>query len=360
MYKWMYCSPFPIHLNLDLFFIKLYFVSVHNSQSKQKVAIALQQRSTRASKYFPVWINTVIHPSSDVTVCLSLDERYTWSMNTCMLYVLLSTFQCNLYLAHFRDGERTGPSAVVGIKRLWCQNPLAPANVSKVYPEVPPGANPWLAPLSPPGLLHCPLVKAQHLRLTQALAVLLTQLPSWFHRRFGFSWEIRVLPQFVILQGVVLDFWDVICLDLEMKLPPDPRGWGWGGRIISNWEGPVPLEWHSHAVWLIYSLIVSIHQNIRQVGWREALLCVRAPLLRPSRPELYIKLHRYHKSFDISGMFHHRRYIPRLPRTFLERSQSYVSQWCCKSWIWGWSMEEELLGGRMRMVEAGRRVAGPS
>lgn len=135
------------------------------------------------------------------------------------LAFLLSELQVSL--THFRDGESAGPGTVVGIKRLWRKHPLAPADVSKVHPEVTPGADPGLAPLSPPGLFHSPLIEAQHLRLTQALVALLTLLPS-FHCRFGFRWEIRVLPQLVILQGVVMDLWNVVGLDLEMKLPPDP------------------------------------------------------------------------------------------------------------------------------------------
>ena len=264
----------------------------------------------------------------------------------------------NYSLTHFRDGESTGSGAVVGIKRLWRQNPLAPADVSEVHPEVAPGAHPGLAPLSPPGLFHCPLVEAQHLGLAQALVALLTLLPPRFHWRFGFRWEIRVLPQFMILQGVVLDLRDVVGLDLEMKLPPDP--WGWGGRILPYREGTVPLERHGHAVRLVYSSIVGVYQDVRQAGGREALLAVRTPLLHPSHPEPHIKLHGDHELFNIPGVFHHRCYIPCLPRAFLERSQSYVSQWCRKGFVWGWSMEEELRGGGIGMLEAAGWVARPS
>lgn len=124
-------------------------------------------------------------------------------------------------LTHFRDGESAGPSAVVGIERLWRQHPFAPADVSEVHPEVAPGADPGFAPLSPPCFFHSSLIEAQHLRLTQALVAFLPWLPS-FHRCFGFGREIRVLPQLLILQGAVMDLWNIIGLDLEMELPPDP------------------------------------------------------------------------------------------------------------------------------------------
>ncbi len=332
----------------------------------------LSQSTSHSLKQKIIFKNTIKNATkaSHITTHATVSSAVSVNLITLMQHeqgqcVWLSEFKMKMLQwqkAHFRNGESTSPGAVEGIKRLWRQNPLAPPDVSEVNPEVAPGANPGLGPLSPPGLFHRPLIEAQHLGLTQALAALLTMLPSRFHGCFGFRWEVRVVPQFMILQGVELDLWDVVGLDLEMKLPPDPWSWGWsqGGCILPYGEGPVPLEWHGHTVRLIYSLIIGVYQDIRQVGWREALLAVRTPLRRPSRPEPHIKLHRDHKLFDIAGVFHHRRYIPRLPRAFLERSQSYVSQRRCKSWVRGRSMEEEQWGGRMGMLEALGWMARPS
>lgn len=117
-------------------------------------------------------------------------------------------------MSYFRYGESTGPGAVVGIKSLWCQHPLAPADVCKVYPEVAPGANPGLTPLSPPGLLHRPLIKAQHLWLAQALAAYQAMLSSCFDHSFCFCWEICALPQFVVLQVIEVRLRYVVGLDM--------------------------------------------------------------------------------------------------------------------------------------------------
>lgn len=84
---------------------------------------------------------------------------------------------------------------------------------------------------------------------------------------------------------------------------------------------------------------------------------MRAPLLYPSPPKSHIKLHHDHKLFDISGMFQHCSYVLRLPRAFLERRQSYVSQRRQKSRVYGRPIEEEPRMSRIGMLDASRRVA---
>lgn len=177
-------------------------------------------------------------------------------------------FELDVSPTYFWDRESAGPSAVVCIERLWRQYPLAPADVSEVHPKVTPRTRPGLTPLSPPGLFHNPLIEAEHLWPSQSFAPFLTLLPE-FCRCFGFRWEIRVLPQLVILQGVVMDLGNVIGLDLvKMKLPSDPWGCARLGCVLTDREGPVPLEGHGHAVGLIYCLIICVYQDVWQVGRR--------------------------------------------------------------------------------------------
>jgi len=244
---------------------------------------------------------------------------------------------------YLRDGESAGPGAVVGVEGLRRQNPLAPADVGEVHPEVAPGANPGLAPLPPPRLFHRPLIEAQHLGLPRRLAAPRARLPARLGARFGFRREVRVLPQLVILQGVVRDLRDVVGLDPEMKLPPDPRGRG--RRVLRRrGGGPVSLERRGHAVRLVDGSVVGVEHDVRQVGRREALL---APLLSPSRPGPHFELRRDHELLDVPGAIQRRRHIPRLPRAFLERGQSYVPQRSRERGVCGGrSVEEKPRGGR--------------
>lgn len=214
---------------------------------------------------------------------------------------------------HLGDGEFTGTGAVVGIKRLGRQHPLAPADVGEVHPEVTPGARPGLAPLPLPGLFHSPLIKAEHLWLTGAV---LSRSPA-AGRRFGLGGEERVLPQLVVLQGVVMHLGNVIGLDLvPVELPADPGSCQWLGRVLADRQGSVALQGTGHAVGLIDSLIISVHQDEREVGWRETLL-TRVTFLLRQEPQ--VQLHREHKLFELPSVFHRRRYIPRLPGTLLDR-----------------------------------------
>lgn len=78
-------------------------------------------------------------------------------------------------------GKSTRASTVEGIKGFGCYDPLAPANVGKIHPEVPPGAASVLvvsSPLPPPRFTHCLFIKTQDRRLRVRTSLVLFPIPS--------------------------------------------------------------------------------------------------------------------------------------------------------------------------------------
>lgn len=183
---------------------------------------------------------------------------------------LTVTVQKDQQTQYLWNWELTFPWAVIGIKGFRGNNPLAPANVSKIHLEIASGTIPWLIPLLPPRLLQGLLIKLESLALLVVVLPLLflTLCPLGQSRLESFV-RFSVFPPLILIV-LVLGSWKLVVLQWQQDVggafsPPLSKA----APHVIFWprEDPcqrivVPLQTGNNVFWLWNGRVIGIYQNV--------------------------------------------------------------------------------------------------